>query len=142
MKRNVLIVFHSLWFLSLKTKQMFIIQFCSCFSIYFDCLCKGVNAGPNERMNPLKSILKEFNEDDLIIFKLDIDTGSIEVPLAQQLLQDESIRGLVDHFYFEHHVNIKEMESWWGGSMEGTIKESLDLMSGLRQIGVGSHFWI
>lgn len=97
-------------------------------------------------MNPIKYILRNFNEDDLIIFKLDIDTGSIEVPLAYQLLEDDSVKGLIDHFYFEHHVNMKEMAPWWGGkvinTMEGTIKESLELMNGLREKGIGAHFWI
>mmetsp|Transcript_23245 Transcript_23245/g.34600 ORF Transcript_23245/g.34600 Transcript_23245/m.34600 type:complete len:406 (+) Transcript_23245:49-1266(+) len=102
----------------------------------------GVSGDPNNRMNPLKSILKQFNQDDLIIFKLDIDTSSIEVPLAYQLLKDEATKGLVDHFYFEHHVNIKEMERWWGNSMQGSMKDSLELMGGLREKGVGAHYWI
>ena len=55
-------------------------------------------------MNPLKSIISKYNEDTLIIVKLDVDTPDIEVPLAHQLLEDDNVNKLVDHFYFEHHV--------------------------------------
>ena len=92
-------------------------------------------------MNPFYSILKQFNEDDLIVVKLDIDTPEIEVPLVKQLLEDDSISKLVDHFYFEHHVHMDEMYRHWVPS-KGTLKDTFDLMSGLRAKGVAAHFWI
>jgi len=92
-------------------------------------------------MNPLDSIVKQFREDDFIVVKLDIDTGFIEVPLANQLLEDETLHKLVDHFYFEHHVHMKEIARWWGKSMEGSLKDTFDLMNGLREKGVAAHFW-
>jgi hypothetical protein len=101
----------------------------------------GVSADKDNNMNPLYSIINQFNEDDIIIVKLDIDTGSIEVPLAKQLLEDDSINKLVDHFYFEHHVNMEEIEPWWDYTMEGTIKDTFELMNGLRKKGVAAHFW-
>lgn len=101
----------------------------------------GVSADKDDNLNPLYSIINQFNEDDIIIVKLDIDTGSIEVPLVKQLLEDDSINKLVDHFYFEHHVNMEEIEPWWSYSMEGTVKESFELMNGLRKKGVAAHFW-
>ena len=104
-------------------------------------MCSGVSADKDNNLNPLYSIINQFNEDDIIIVKLDIDTGSIEVPLVKQLLEDDSINKLVDHFYFEHHVNMEEMEPWWSYSMEGTVKESFELMNGLRKKGVAAHFW-
>jgi len=37
-------------------------------------LCEiGVNATTGAKMNPLYSILSDFNEDDFIVLKLDID---------------------------------------------------------------------
>ena len=102
----------------------------------------GISADEGHKMNPLETIVSEFSEDDFIVFKLDIDTSIIEVPLAQQLLASDRLTRLIDQFYFEHHVNIAEMEKWWGNSMSGTIKESLDLMQGLRKKGVASHYWI
>ena len=95
-------------------------------------------------MNPLNSILEQFDEDDFIVLKLDIDTSSIEVPLAHQLLlggENGTYHRLVDQFYFEHHVHLGELAPYWGGSMNGTIKDSLDLFAGLRSKGIPAHFW-
>lgn len=94
-------------------------------------------------MNPLHSILSQFNEDDFIVVKLDIDTSSIEVPLAHQVLDggpDGIYHRLIDQFYFEHHVHIKEIYGWYK-SAEGTIRDSLELFAGLRERGVPAHFW-
>lgn len=101
----------------------------------------GVSSDIEGKLNPLHSILKQFEEDDYILVKLDIDTSHIENPLAQQLLEDESYSKLVDHFYFEHHVHLGELRNYWGRSMNGTVKDSLDLFSQLRQKGIPSHFW-
>jgi hypothetical protein len=96
-------------------------------------------------MNPLRTILKQFGEDDFIVLKLDIDTRSIEIPLVKQLLEDKDgiYHKLIDQFYFEHHVTMAEMNGqFWGANMAGTIKESLELFRGLREKGIPSHFWI
>lgn len=95
-------------------------------------------------MNPLNSILRDFDEDDFIVIKLDIDTSSIEVPLAKQLLEggeNGTYHRLIDQFYFENHVHLGELAGNWGGSMEGTVKDSLDLFYGLREKGIPAHFW-
>lgn len=52
---------------------------------------KGVTDTPNHKMNPLHSILEKFEEDDLVIVELDIDTSSIELPLTKQLLRQRRI---------------------------------------------------
>lgn len=78
-----------------------------------------------------------------VVVKLDIDTSSIEVPLAKQLLESPELSKLVDVFYFEHHVYLKELgESNWGASMVGTLQESLELFTGLRKAGVDAHSWV
>ncbi len=92
-------------------------------------------------MNPLINIVKQFNEDDFIIVKLDIDTPAVELPMAKLLLEDDSINKLVDHFYFEHHIRILELRMVWGGHVNGNFKESLELMNGLRKKGVAAHYW-
>ena len=75
--------------------------------------------------------------------KLDIDSLDIEVPLARELLNDDSINKLVDHFYFEHHVFMRETWRVWGGMpLEETVQDSFELMNGLRNKGVASHFWV
>jgi hypothetical protein len=102
----------------------------------------GVSADPNSKLNPLKLLLDNFREDDLIVVKLDIDTSAIEVPLALQLLQDDRYSKLLDHFYFEHHVLNAELASDWRQSMKGTVQESLELFAGLRAKGIPAHSWV
>ena len=70
----------------------------------------GVSAGPKSKLNPLHSILGQFDEDDFIVVKLDVDTHAVEWPLCKQLLQGEEFNNKVDQFYFEHHVI---WESWF-----------------------------
>ena len=93
------------------------------------------------KMNPLHSILTAFNEDDFIVVKLDVDTLSVELPLAKQMLNNEVYHKLVDQFYFEHHVHLREIAGAWAGKMNGTIQDSMELFSGLRKKGVPAHFW-
>ena len=105
----------------------------------------GVMADKDNKMNPLYSIVEKFEEDDFVVVKLDIDTDEIEVPLANQLLADEKLHSLVDQFYFEHHVHMKEMKNWWGRHNHwrnaGSLKDTFELMNGLRNKGVPAHFW-
>lgn len=102
----------------------------------------GVEADSTSRLNPLHMILSNYNEDDIIIVKLDIDTSSIEVPLAMQILANDRLQKLVDVFYFEHHVFIYELAPSWKTSMNGTLLESLQLFSDLRKKGVAAHSWV
>jgi hypothetical protein len=102
----------------------------------------GVDADPTSSLNPFKMLLENFNEDDFIVVKLDIDTGSIENPLAQQLLHNTALHGLVDQFYFEHHVMLGELAPNWGDTMQGSVQSSLELFIGLREAGVAAHSWV
>ena len=113
------------------------------FMTSFHWINVGVTAEDGNKLNPLHSILAQFDKDDFIVVKLDIDTSSIEVPLARQLLEDKDgiYTKLVDHFYFEHHVHLKELRGSWWRSMVGSVKDSLDLFYGLREKGIPAHFW-
>jgi hypothetical protein len=101
----------------------------------------GVDSDPESRLNPLKMLLNKFNEDDLVIVKLDIDTPDIEVPLAQQILSDDRFSTLIDHFYFEHHVFLHELKNNWGKAMRGSVKESFDMFHTIRSKGIATHYW-
>ena len=101
-----------------------------------------VSKGLEDNLNPLHSILRHYHEDDFVVVKLDIDTASLELPLAKQLLTDQSLAGLVDQFYFEHHVHMKEMMWIWRSAMDGTLEDTFRLFHGLRQAGVPAHFWV
>jgi hypothetical protein len=102
----------------------------------------GVSATPGSHLNPWTTLLDKYNEDDIIVIKLDIDTPSIELALTLQLLKDERLGRLVDQFYFEHHVHLEELAVYWNSHMSGSVKESLDLFRGLREKGIPSHFWV
>mmetsp|Transcript_21312 Transcript_21312/g.27523 ORF Transcript_21312/g.27523 Transcript_21312/m.27523 type:complete len:378 (-) Transcript_21312:142-1275(-) len=103
----------------------------------------NVAVDPTEgaKMNPLTLVLKNFNKDDLIVVKLDVDTPSVEFPLAYQLLTNDRFSKLVDLFYFEHHVHLKELSGSWGRSMDGSVKDSLDMFYNIRKKGIAAHFW-
>jgi hypothetical protein len=69
---------------------------------------------------------------------------SIEMSLAHQLLEGGEngiYHRLIDQFYFEHHVHMAEIAYAWNETMDGTIKDSLDLFTGLREKGIPAHFW-
>ena len=103
----------------------------------------GVSKTEDDKLNPLHSIVKTLHEDDFVVMKLDIDTSSIEVPLARELLKDKDgvYSKIVDQFYFEHHVHLGELATNWGSTMDGSVAESLDLFSNLRRKGIPAHFW-
>lgn len=102
----------------------------------------GVSADIYSRQNPFNMLKENFNEDDLVIVKLDIDTPHIENVLAKQVRDDPELAKLIDHFYFEHHVNQAELDSSWQNSTEGTVAESLTLFQDIRKKGIAAHFWI
>lgn len=76
------------------------------------------------------------------MIKLDIDTSFIEVPLAMQLLEDPRYYNLIDHFYFEHHVKLKELLGDWHRTAKGSVLDSLKLFQGLREKGIAAHSWV
>ena len=45
----------------------------------------GVESDSTSSLNPLQTLAENYNKDDFIVVKLDIDTSSIEVPLVYQL---------------------------------------------------------
>lgn len=96
--------------------------------------------------NPWTMLLDTYKPDDFIVVKLDIDTPSVELPLFQQLLDSPELQKLVDVFYFEHHVQMDEMQQFWGKHewelTKGTIVESLEMFQRLRKAGVAAHYWI
>ena len=101
----------------------------------------GVDPTEGASMNPFTMLLSKFNVEDLIIVKLDVDTPAVEIPLAYQLLNNPRLGNLVDQFYFEHHVHLKELAPSWQKSMNGSVKDSLYLFSELRQMGIAAHYW-
>jgi hypothetical protein len=86
--------------------------------------------------------LEHFTEDDFVVIKLDIDTPRLEIPLAKQILEDDRLSNLVDMFYFEHHVHLKDLQRHWAGTMSGTLGESMNLFRKMREKGISAHYWV
>lgn len=93
------------------------------------------------KQNPWALLLSKYSEHDLIVVKLDIDTPSAEIPLVGQLLEEKNSR-IVDQFYFEHHVRMKNMLRFWRTGATTTLHHSLELFTKLRQAGIAAHSWI
>ena len=98
--------------------------------------------------NPLTFIKALTKPEDFVVFKLDIDTPEVEIPLVQQLMNDTELHTLVDEFYFEHHVKGSPMQ-WhgWGDLRRSKtplndIQDSYELFHYLREKGIRAHSWV
>lgn len=99
-----------------------------------------VNGGA-EFQQPI-AILKDIaRPEDLVVFKLDIDTPEVELPLAQAFLDDQAARSLIDEFYFEHHVTIQDMRYHWKSKVRGSLADSIHLFQNFRKLGIRAHSW-
>jgi len=105
-----------------------------------------ISAEEDHDGNPWTMLMENFEPDDFIVVKLDIDTRSVDMPLFRQLLENPKLQELVNVFYFEHRVQMDEMQSYWGqhssGLTNGTITGSLEMFQSLRKAGVAAHYWI
>ena len=83
------------------------------------------------------------NPDDYVCVKLDIDTPGIENALVSQLLHNDTLLGLVDELFYEHHVDSWTMRPYWGKlrKLRMTMKDSYETFSALRESGVRMHAW-
>ena len=102
----------------------------------------GVEKDPDSMLNPLKMLLQDYTEEDLIIVKLDIDNSEIEIALADQLVKDSRFDKLIDQFFFEHHFHMREVAPNWGSSMGGNAKASIELFRTLRTKGIPAQYWV
>mmetsp|Transcript_45685 Transcript_45685/g.110691 ORF Transcript_45685/g.110691 Transcript_45685/m.110691 type:complete len:247 (-) Transcript_45685:591-1331(-) len=102
----------------------------------------GIESRDSSKRNPWISLLSKFEETDFVVVKLDIDSPAIELSLVDQLL-DSNYSRLVDHFYFEHHVKVRNMgHLGWKRTASGTLHDSLQLFTNLRKMGIGAHSWV
>jgi hypothetical protein len=102
----------------------------------------GVSADNDSTNNPLTTVLSHFTSDDFVVVKLDIDTWSIEWPMVQLILQNEvEIGRRIDVLYFEHHVLLGDMRYIWKDTRHGSVLESFEIFTKLRQMGIAAHYW-
>mmetsp|Transcript_81006 Transcript_81006/g.131255 ORF Transcript_81006/g.131255 Transcript_81006/m.131255 type:complete len:409 (-) Transcript_81006:1172-2398(-) len=80
---------------------------------------------------------------DYVVFKLDIDSKSVESAIVDYMLRWKYL-DLIDEFLWEHHVDNYLMEPYWGSSqdMSKSIADSYEYFLELRVRGVRSHSWV
>lgn len=112
------------------------------FYHWYNIPCSAEKGNAN---NPIDMIKKLCKPRDFVVFKLDIDTPGVELPLMQQLVEDDVAIGLIDEMFFEYHVRDKYMGPIWGpssGNMPGDMQTAYDLFLKLRQKGLRIHSWV
>jgi hypothetical protein len=106
-----------------------------------------ISSNITAKSNPLRIIKDIATLDDFVSFKLDIDTPSVEIPLALQILANPGIAELIDEFFFELHFNCPLMKGCWGVQPDTVAGLKMDRISAMnlfqkyRQLGIRSHFW-
>lgn len=75
-----------------------------------------VASDPDSSHSPSRVIKEIANPGDFIAFKLDIDTSSIEIPIAMSVASDPELRKLVSEFFFEFHFLCPILRHAWGST--------------------------
>ena len=102
-----------------------------------------VSPKPGHPDNALDYIRRIARPEDFVLVKLDIDTTPVEEALVGQILASDELLGLVDEFYFEHHVNTRPMHPYWGTqSAQQTLADTYRIFAALRGKGVVAHAWV
>jgi len=101
------------------------------------------NPKPCSPDNPLNFIRLVAKRSDFVLLKIDIDNSPIEHQFIEQLLADPDLLALIDDFYFEHHVNVKEMHLNWQTQNEPqSLADTYRLFRKFREAGVRAHAWV
>ena len=96
-------------------------------------------------------INQRTNEDDYVLFKLDVDNPVVEQGIINYLLcsnhnesKEPNRRKLIDELAWEHHVegNYLLAQPWTGTSSKQSLKDSYMLFLHLRQQGICAHSWV
>ena len=107
----------------------------------------GVNADPEARINPLRTLRAITRPSDLVVLKIDIDSPEIEERLLQQIVEDSSLSSRVDELYYKDHVHMHPFMHggpWQGGKnrTKRTLIDSYALFGQLRRLGIRAHSWV
>jgi len=91
--------------------------------------------------NPLQMIKLLVKQEDFLLLKIDIDNSAVEEEFISQILADPSLIALIDDLYFEHHVNVPEMNGYWGVS-PNFLNSTYQLFRKMREGGISAHSWV
>lgn len=102
---------------------------------------RPIDIDKGSKDNPL-NVIRQHKDKSYVIFKLDVDTPSVELPIFNYLLEYNDT--LPDEFYFEYHFYQPYMMRWWGHEVDkkctlfcATIK-----FLKLRRKGIRAHPWL
>jgi hypothetical protein len=112
---------------------------------------KGITSSPTEA-DSVQTLMRQLGvtKNDFVAFKLDIDTPSIEIPIAMDLLNEDAGFGdLIDEFFFELHFRCEIMMTCgWDSEMPDEFNGlrmdrygALQFFGDLRRRGIRAHFW-
>ena len=105
---------------------------------------RGCTSQKGHADNPLTVVRQHCRPQDFCVFKLDIDTASVELAINAELLTDSSLIALIDEYYYEHHVrnkvmamhipnkptlNVTDLRSWY------------NMATAARMQGLRMHYW-
>eukprot|EP01039_Chlorochromonas_danica_P000253 gene253-272_t len=90
-------------------------------------------------------------KEDFVSFKLDIDTPSVEVPIALRILREKGLLDLIDEYFFELHFDCEFLShdgGVWGAPPPPEIDGlrmnrlgALKYFQELRNDGLRAHIW-
>ena len=104
-----------------------------------------INPEPGHPDNALDYIRRTARPEDYVLLKIDIDNSPVEEALVGQILASEELLGLIDEFYFEHHVNVPNTRLtgyWQTASSPLTLVDTYRIFATLRSKGVAAHGWV
>jgi hypothetical protein len=96
--------------------------------------------------NPLTLIKQLCRPEDVVVFKLDIDSEAAELGIAHGLLDDPELLALVDEFYFELHtcnhvMRMHGLDCVSDKAKTFRLSAWYDLALPARKKGLRMHFW-
>lgn len=108
-----------------------------------------ISADKEHADSPVRFLQQMATPDDFVALKLDIDSPDYEMPIAMQLLTDNTFSTLVDEFFFELHYRCEVMTSCgWGKKVpaesHGLVLDRphvLRFFMDLRKRGIRAHIW-
>jgi hypothetical protein len=84
-----------------------------------------------------------------VIFKLDVDTTEVEIPIALEIRNNPELHPLIDEFFFELHFRCEIlMDCSWGYNVAEEANglkldrpSALKLFRDIRRKGIRAHIW-
>jgi len=103
-----------------------------------------ISTSPDKQPFVPDVIRSTASKEDYVVFKLDIDSKSVETAIVDYLLSHPKALGYIDEFIWEQHVDNYLMAPAWAQTQDMTksIADSYQYFLKLRKLGVRAHSWV